>query len=123
MFEAGALRIDQQDAASTVSCRTLDEAADAVQDDGQGLPGGYQFQQFLFTVEHRLGVLAIIDVGEQHIPLHHAAARVAEGLPANAKPAIDSIMAPDTRVEIVRQPLRDGSEMYGSDARDILGMD
>ena len=46
-----------------------------------------------------LGALAIVDVGEEHVPPGNVSACVAKRKPANLKPPVDAIETPDARLE------------------------
>src|ERR1043166_185132 len=122
VLKSGAGRIDQIDAAVSLARAVLDTAAERVQDIGERTARSDHLEQPLLFREQRLSPFAIVNVGTGAVPPDDPAGFVAKWPGADEKPAIDAVMPPQARLDLVRLSGRQHRQPSFHQGRQVLRM-
>lgn len=71
----------------------------------------------------RFVALAVVNVGQQHVPAGDTAFRVSCGESTSLEPAVHAVGAPLAKLENIRQPGFDRTPQRIDHARKVIGMD
>src|SRR5439155_22500055 len=94
--------IDQGHAAVTIRVRDFYKVAQRSEHLAEWAARGQHLRQSLLAGGLSLGPLPVVDVGEQNVPADDTAVRIAQGKPADLKPAIDLVETANTLLDPVR---------------------
>ena len=114
--------IDQVHAAVTIGGNEFYKCAQRSEHVGEWAARGHHLEQSFLAGELGLGPLPCVDVGEQNVPADDTAVRIAQGKPADLKPAIDLVETANTLLDLVGIARRHGLGDDLSDATEILWM-